>query len=217
MGEYAFLDRLLAENAGLLIDNCASGGRRLDLGMCRRSIPLWRSDYNCYDMADLAEACQYQSYGLSLWLPYSAGGNMYADTEYEYRSSIASCLFIGNAAILEENEDAIKTVEDYAAIKQYFSKNYYPLTPCTTSESIDLAMQFGDEDEGVILVYSRAGAKEAEKSFRMMGLTGEKEYTLTYIEGGTLGSASGERLMQGGFTLRTEQRSAYIIRYKAKE
>jgi alpha-galactosidase len=36
--------RLLAANPGLFIDNCASGGQRIDLETCARSIPLWRTD-----------------------------------------------------------------------------------------------------------------------------------------------------------------------------
>ena len=43
---YRYLDAQVAQNPGLMIDNCASGGRRLDLEMIRRSIPLWNSDYS---------------------------------------------------------------------------------------------------------------------------------------------------------------------------
>ena len=44
-GLYATLDELLDRFPGLVIDNCASGGRRLDYEMCRRSVPLFRTDY----------------------------------------------------------------------------------------------------------------------------------------------------------------------------
>ena len=40
-GLYAYLDSLLEAVPGLVIDNCSSGGRRLDLEMTRRSLPLW--------------------------------------------------------------------------------------------------------------------------------------------------------------------------------
>jgi len=43
-GLYALWDRLLAAHPGLLIDNCAAGGRRIDLETLRRAVPLWRSD-----------------------------------------------------------------------------------------------------------------------------------------------------------------------------
>jgi alpha-galactosidase len=45
-GLYNFWDNLLARNPGPLIDNCASGGRRIDLETIGRSVPLWRTDYS---------------------------------------------------------------------------------------------------------------------------------------------------------------------------
>ena len=47
MGLYRLWDALREKFPGLLIDNCASGGRRLDVETLRRSIPLWRSDVTC--------------------------------------------------------------------------------------------------------------------------------------------------------------------------
>ncbi len=44
-GLYKFWDDLRAQNPGLQIDNCCSGGRRLDIEATSRSINLWRSDY----------------------------------------------------------------------------------------------------------------------------------------------------------------------------
>lgn len=43
-GLYRMWDDLLAANPGLFIDNCASGGGRIDLETCARSLPLWRTD-----------------------------------------------------------------------------------------------------------------------------------------------------------------------------
>ena len=41
-GMYTFLDELQQRHPDLIIDNCASGGRRLDLEMIRRSVTLTR-------------------------------------------------------------------------------------------------------------------------------------------------------------------------------
>jgi hypothetical protein len=40
-------DELRQRHPKLTIDNCASGGRRIDLETCSRSYPLWRSDTQC--------------------------------------------------------------------------------------------------------------------------------------------------------------------------
>ena len=59
MGLYGF-DHLLESHEKLTIDNCASGGRRIDFEMLRRSLLLWRSDL-CWEPV----AQQSATYGLS--------------------------------------------------------------------------------------------------------------------------------------------------------
>jgi alpha-galactosidase len=82
MGLYDYFDTLLHQHPNLLIDNCASGGRRIDFEMLRRSIPLWRSDL-CWDPA--AEQCM--TYGLSLWTPLHGVGSISLDP-YDFRSGM---------------------------------------------------------------------------------------------------------------------------------
>ena len=43
---YVSQDLVRAQNDGILIDNCASGGQRIDLETLSRSAPLWRTDYD---------------------------------------------------------------------------------------------------------------------------------------------------------------------------
>ena len=70
-GLYTFWDELLRRHPGLIIDNCASGGRRLDLETISRSIPLWRTDYNYLE----PNGRQNHTYGLSFYLPCHGTGN----------------------------------------------------------------------------------------------------------------------------------------------
>ena len=44
MGLYSVLDRLMASCPDLLIEGCASGGRRIDLETVKRSHTFWKSD-----------------------------------------------------------------------------------------------------------------------------------------------------------------------------
>jgi len=69
-GLYALWDRILAAHPGILIDNCASGGRRIDLETMRRSVPLWRSDYLMDDAAGPKKDIinQIQGWGLGHWI-----------------------------------------------------------------------------------------------------------------------------------------------------
>ncbi len=216
VGLYKYLDYLTENNPGLLIDNCASGGRRIDLEMCRRSIPLWRSDYNCVDYPDLEEACQYQTYGLSLWLPLSNCGDDWTTGEYDYRSFLGSIIECYPSFLTEDTEGYKKYVGEYERIKEYFLKNYYPLTSCTISDKETVALQFGDEKAGVILVFARSKTKEGEKTFIMNGLKQGTKYEMKTIEGEFIAAKDGATLMSGGFTVNTEKRTAYIIEYKGE-
>ena len=43
-GLYAMWGSILADHPGILLDNCASGGRRIDLETAALAVPLWQSD-----------------------------------------------------------------------------------------------------------------------------------------------------------------------------
>jgi alpha-galactosidase len=69
-GYLAYWDELRRRHPGLLIDSCASGGRRNDLETLRRAVPLLRSDYQSFqgDPA-YAPGNQGHTYGLSSCAP----------------------------------------------------------------------------------------------------------------------------------------------------
>jgi len=66
-GLLAYWDELRRRHPDMLIDSCASGGRRNDLETMRRAVPLWRSDYAFEPVGH-----QCMTYGISFWLPYHA-------------------------------------------------------------------------------------------------------------------------------------------------
>ena len=61
-GLYKFWDYLLDRFPRLMIDNCAAGGRRLDLETMSRSAPLWRTDYRYGEV----NGYQCHTYGLKM-------------------------------------------------------------------------------------------------------------------------------------------------------
>jgi alpha-galactosidase len=65
-GYLAYWDELRRRHPDLLIDSCASGGRRNDLETLRRAVPLLRSDYQAFDgNPAFAPGNQGHTYGLS--------------------------------------------------------------------------------------------------------------------------------------------------------
>ena len=72
-GLYRMWDELRHRHPGLTIDNCASGGRRIDLETLSRSYPPWHSDTQCCGQA-MPVQDQAQASGLSLYVPLHAAG-----------------------------------------------------------------------------------------------------------------------------------------------
>src|ERR1039458_99839 len=62
---------------GLHIDNCASGGRRIDIETMSRSFIVWRTDHGYADT--LAEQAQTQA--LAPWVPENMGFETYTTTK----------------------------------------------------------------------------------------------------------------------------------------
>ncbi len=204
---YRFLDTLKAEIDGLMIDNCCSGGKRIDAEMSRRSIPLWRSDYNCMDgegksKPDILEATQSQTYGLSFWLPYS-GTCAYIDGEYADRTNIISC----------------SQRLGYQDVRKYMVGNYYPLDNGGLDTDKYLAMQFDNNAEsGTALIYKRENVKENTFTLRLSGLDPEKTYEYyDYDKPDTKHELSGLKLMTDGVQIKIDETpKAIIILYTAK-
>lgn len=207
---YKYLDFLLESIDGLVIDNCASGGRRLDLEMARRSVPLWRNDYNCdQTRKDLAEATQANTYGISFWLPEN--GTFYnTASEYNARSSILPCC--STADIYSEFFGAY----DYE--RNMMEKNYYPLAYGGVDTSEVLAMQFGDETEGFAAVYKRADVKDDTFLLKLSGLSEETVYSVVNKDTSEeIAHAKGEALMGDGVSvsLSSDGEKAFLFDYKA--
>ena len=134
-GLYAMWDELRARNPGLQMDNCASGGRRIDLEMCKRSWPLWRSDRN--DIGVMNEkswytvglASQVHVGGLSLYIPFHAGP-LWSMEPYNVRSC-ASGTVVLYERILDRKfptKLAKRAIAEVKATRRYFYGDFYPLT-----------------------------------------------------------------------------------------
>jgi len=125
MGLYDFLDTLLDNHNNLVIDNCASGGRRIDFEMLRRSLVLWRSDL-CWE--PVAEQCT--TYGLSLWIPLHGVGSISLDPYY-FRSGMGSNFSLALNYYDDPSiwEPATKLLDEYIEIKDTFKGIFTRLPP----------------------------------------------------------------------------------------
>lgn len=209
---YAFLDYLTENIDGLIIDNCASGGKRLDLEMTYRSIAFWRSDYNCSYHPDLFEATQSHTYGVSFWLPIT-GTALYMHNEYSARSDIMPLM------LMDFNAHNHPDFSFHKEQRELMAGNYYPLDFGSFDNDEMLAMQFSSADSlsGTALVYKRPLVRETEYTVKLNGLFKEKIYSVYDVDNPEkIYELSGEELMNSGITLSLpEGEKAIILMYNA--
>ena len=198
-GLYRYWDYLLTRFPEMQIDNCASGGRRLDLETTSRSLPLWRTDYHYGE----PNGYQNQTYNLSMFLPLNGTG-LYSTDPYHWRSSISSATVL-NWENTQRGGFSIKDMQAVVAkfkrLKQYFLEDFYPLCGDgdLTSDDHSIAYQLNrvSDNSGYIFAFRR-GANAPEKlTVKLRGLCPEKSYTLTDDDTNATFTKSGAELMEG--------------------
>jgi len=217
-GHYEMWDELVRRKPGLLIDNCASGGRRIDLETCMRSIPLWQSDTSCW--AGHPEWNQTQNYALSHYLPFH-DCCMWTPDAYDFRSG-ATAGAIVQFAFLDPgfSVDAAKAaVAEARENQKYWYGDFYPLTPCSASPEHLIAWQFHrpDLNAGLVLAFRRPQSPYIGLGVPLRGLNAAATYTLEMIDDArhaTTRTATGRELMSE-LELRLGPRgSSLIVRYR---
>jgi len=210
-GLYAFWDELCRRHPHLLIDNCASGGRRLELETVTRSVALWRTDYNCFPHTR-AEASQVHTAGLQLWLPLNSTSPVATPGDtYQARSAYSAGL------ILSLNEFGLSDVKspdfdhewfrnrlsEVQRLRPYFQGDFYLLTPCVFDQNSWLVYQLilPDKQEGAILAFRRPESPITSSCFQLRSLDAARTYTFEDADGGQDLKAGGQELMEQGLVL----------------
>ncbi len=217
-GHYEMWDELLARHPGLLIDNCSSGGRRIDLETCMRSVPLWRSDTSC--SPGHPDWNQAQSHGLSLYIPLHTACGWTPDP-YEFRSSAtggAICQF----AYLDSDFPvalATATIAEARANRRYWYGDFYPLTPCTTTPAHWSAYQFHRPDlgAGLVLVFRRGESGYTGLEVALKGLEPGATYEVESIDDDrktTTETMTGQSLMSSMELRLGKKGSSLLVRYR---
>ncbi|MBQ7687962.1 MAG: alpha-galactosidase [Clostridia bacterium] len=225
MGLYRLWDALLAKFPHLMIDNCASGGRRIDIETLRRSVPLWRSDMQC--PANFApELAQTHALQFDLWLPYSGTGVGRASDVYRYRSAFAPALNTGFAYAASEPFGEAQTLkqvkrraQEYLRVRPWLSEDVYPLTSPGTEADTWNARQLHrpSDSSGVILCFRREKSPFSEAVFPLRALERGKTYLLTDADTNETVRITGDELSDTGICISLpEKRSAKLLFYKTE-
>lgn len=220
-GYLAYWDELRRRHPGMLIDSCASGGRRNDLETVRRSVPLLRSDYQSFQGdPTYALGNQCHTYALSAWLPYHGQGVYFKEEYFTYcaRSYMCPAFAIALAVPKETVNWPLyrRTLDDWRRIAPTYWGDYYPLTPYSLADDQWLAWQFHrpERGDGMIQAFRRFHNAETEQVLRLHGLDPAASYTLTDLDGNGTHQATGAELMEQGLPVEiAEQPGAVIITY----
>jgi alpha-galactosidase len=221
-GLYAYWDELLARHPGLIIDNCSSGGRRIDLETISRSVPLWRSDVQVSANFDPV-TMQTQTHGLSLWVPLSTGCCR-EPTAYGFRSALGPGIVLDwSSRAVEMKQDfpdalplARKLLSDLLAVRPYFYGDFYPLTPFSQARTAWAIWQFDRPDlgEGMLLAIRREGAKDDLLTAKLQGLAPDQQYELRSLDSDAVQRRSGRDLAEAGLPLELPAGGTALFVYK---
>jgi len=187
-GLYKMWDDIRGEFPHLVIDNCSSGGRRIDLETSSRAIPLWRTDGTIdplihLDFNQAALQNQLMTAGLSRYVPFSASGQMGA-TPYLFRSGFNAGISFGeDVRPASYPRDLLKQgIAEGKRIRKYFSGNFYPLTEVTTSPEDWSVSQYHRpaEQDGMVLAFRRHRSPYGSYSSTLNELEPEAKYEVSF-------------------------------------
>ena len=227
-GLYAFWDELRRRHPTLLIDNCASGGRRLELETIGRSVSLWRTDYNCFPFMN-PNASQVQGSGLNLWLPLNAISPCAkpGDT-YQVRSALSAGLVLNIDEFANYDWKTLghswewirKMIGEAKRLRPYFYGDFIPLTPCDLAPEAWMAYQLllPERGEGAVLAFRRTESPMPSANFQLHSLKAEGEYEIEDADSGRIWHETGAQLMTKGLAILIDTpRASRLLFYKERQ
>ncbi len=217
-GHYQMWDELRSRHPGLLIDNCASGGRRIDLESISRSLPLWRSDTSCGP--EHAEWNQAQSASLSEYVPLHTACAWSPDA-YEVRSAATGGLICQFDYLNPEfpRDMAKRSVAEAERDQKFWYGDFWPVTAVTTGAEHWIAWQLhrADLDAGIVVAFRRKASPYPVIEMSLKGLRPETMYRVEFVD--ESGKAKVKKMAGRELLEPTEVRvgkgQSLVVRYEA--
>jgi alpha-galactosidase len=233
-GYLAFWDALLERHPHLLIDSCASGGRRNDLETMRRSVPLHYTDYGYGEHAVKLDF----HHTMFEWLLYFRESTQSWDIAQSRDAGLDAgendsfAFHCALAPMLTPSYDIKSPVGDLGTIHQMtgiwrraaelvVDGDYHPLTPAGRSDASWVAWQFNRPSDlagrgtpdGFIQAIRLAQCQEPTLQVVPQGLRLDATYLLENPETGERREVKGASLAQDGLVFASPRRSGTIWFY----
>ncbi len=226
-GLYRFWRELRRKFPRLMIDNCASGGRRLDIELLRYSMPLWYSDMQCFpgfnpefQLTHIAGMARY-------WPRFGTGTqNPEGGDTYNFRAAMNAAIgihcFYGTEGPVTGDYpfDWLRArLHEYRAVRDCFTGDYYSLSaPDGSGGGMWTVTQYDlpEDGHGLLTVFRGPQSPAVECALLLRGLDQDADYLVEDMDQ-TFAPATenGQALMTAGLTLRVaEPRTARLIRYR---
>jgi alpha-galactosidase len=213
-GYLAYWDELQRRHPNMLIDSCASGGRRNDLETLRRAVPLWRSDYGYDEPTGMQDI----TYGAALWIPFSGTG-IRSTAPYSFRSVMVPALSAGPDPRSRNVDFGMlrRLIAQWRQVAPYYYGDYYPLTPYSTDDTAWVAWQFDRPETagGMVQAFRRPASPIEEARFKLRGLDAQAQYAVSNLDAPGQVRFTGQELIEKGLPVAIQdQPGAVIIVYK---
>jgi alpha-galactosidase len=213
-GLYAYWDRIAEAWPDSLREECASGGKRIDLETVMRMHIHQKTDYwfdNEVDQASL--------WGLSQYLPNNlVVAHLNRMDDYSFHSTLASSLCLGWIADAPDfdSERGKKLLDRYLQVRHLLTGAWYPLLPYSRDLDRWIASQYHrpDLDEGIVLVFRRPESPYTAIEVSLRGLDPEATYELSYSSSGAKRRLKGAALMRDFQITVPEKHKSDLIVYR---
>ena len=214
---YRMWDTILKRFPKLWIDNCASGGRRIDLETISRSIVLWQSDTCC--RPDRPEWDQIHTLSLAQYIPLFSAVS-WDSTPYTFRSAASP------GAILQYNfldgdydpDQAKRSIAEAKVYQKFWYGDFYPLSASCPGKTSIIAWQLhrGDLDAGVVYLFRQSDSPYLGRNLDLKALDPDTFYTVRFKSGYDVDESktlTGRELADYPFLL-PKKRTAAVIEYQ---
>ncbi len=218
-GYLAYFDALLHRFPNLVINTCASGGRRADLETLRRALLLTRSD-RAYEPISQ----QGQTFGLSLWLPFygvmgTGSTDPYTIDPYLFRSQTAPAIRLGFTpeTMSKNKQQFLRLIAQWREADSLYYGDFFPLTPYSLDTNAWIAWQFNQPKQGtgVIQAFRRQDSPFASAQLKLRGLDPAAHYAVKNFDTSQESEFTGSQLMNEGISVPIHtQPGAAVLLYR---
>lgn len=206
-GHFRLWEAISNRFPNIIIDSCASGGRRNDLESMRYGVPLHRTDQGYGD----STLQQCYTYAMSAWIPYYGSK---ADSDVPdasvYRTKYSDKYALRRALVpaMEYNYSPYDPIDWYKVqdvgeeqriVSKYYYSDFYQLTEYSREESDWMAWEYyiPEEGHGYANIWRRSEAGATEIIF-LKGLDADAVYDVWFEDRNCHAQYTGAELMYNG-------------------